>query len=88
MRRLKGLVQDLVSLPNERLDDEDRVAQRNLIHWSHSYQQRVRAIRRTQTPDSRILHKPEHIAAALSEVDRFCDQVAALIAGGNAQTVH
>lgn len=88
LQRLKGLVQDLMNLPNDRLDEEDKEAQRTMIHWSHSYQQRVRAIRKTQTPDSPIVHKPEHIAAALAEVDRFCDQVATLILGGNPQTVH
>lgn len=88
IHRLKALIGQLGAIPADRMDDEDRAAQRDMMHWSRCYQQRVNAIRASVSGSNgaeKVAHNPTHLNAALEEVRGFCDQVSAMV---NAGLVH
>jgi hypothetical protein len=89
IHRLKSLIGQLGTIPADRMDDEDRAAQRDMLHWSRCYHQRVNAIRTSVTGSNgneKVSHNPTHLNAAFDEVRSFCDQVASMLAAGMAQT--
>lgn len=88
IHNLQSLMGQLGAIPSDHMDDEDRKAQRDMLHWSRCYQQRVKAIKASVTANpgaERTVHNPTHLNAALSEVRGFCDQVSSMIKAGLAQ---